>query len=319
LLEPQRTNLGLQSEDLSSASWLKGTGVTITTDNTISPSGVQNADRVSGATGTGTWASANTVGASTGSLLSNTLYTATIYLRSSTTSSQVTFRFRDQTTGFENQIVCNLTSSWQRFEISRTTGASTTALAVILTTATADFFAWGRQLEAGAYATSYIPTTSASVTRNADVISRGNIFTNGLITASGGTWFVDLRGNVSSTRDLSAGGIYLSTAANTISGDGFIVRYGAGTNRIVIQKIIAGVALPLYTTLTDTSKISIKWNGTTADVFVNGVNVVTATSFTATAMENLRCEGQNRAIQFNSMALFPTPLTDTQCIALTSI
>jgi len=59
LLEPQRTNLGLQSEDLSSASWFKGAGVTITADNTISPSGVQNADRVVGATGTGTWGSAN--------------------------------------------------------------------------------------------------------------------------------------------------------------------------------------------------------------------------------------------------------------------
>jgi len=138
LLEPQRTNFGIQSEDLSSAAWFKGTGVTITADSAISPSGVQNADRVVGATGTGTWASANTLGSSASSLLSNTLYTATIYLRSSTTSSQVTLRFRDQTTGLENQIVCNLTSSWQRFEISRTTGASTTALAVVLTNSTAE-------------------------------------------------------------------------------------------------------------------------------------------------------------------------------------
>jgi hypothetical protein len=57
------------------------------------------------------------------------------------------------------------------------------------------------QMELGAYATSYIPTTSASVTRNADVISRGNIFTNGLITANGGTWFVELRNNIPRIRD----------------------------------------------------------------------------------------------------------------------
>jgi hypothetical protein len=32
-------------------------------------------------------------------------------------------------------------------------------------------YIWGAQLEVGSYATSYIPTTSASVTRNEDVIS----------------------------------------------------------------------------------------------------------------------------------------------------
>ena len=74
----------------------------------------------------------------------------------------------------------------------------------------------------------------------------------------------------------------------------------------------------LYTTTTDTSKIAIKWNGTTADVFENGVKVVSATSFTPTVMEFFFGSGTRRFLNINSMALFPTPLTDTQCIALTT-
>jgi hypothetical protein len=318
LLEPQRTNFGIQSEDLSSAAWFKGTGVTITADSAISPSGIQNADRVIGAIGTGTWGSANTLGSATSSLSSNTLYTATIYLRSSSSSSQVTLRLRDQTTGNETTLLCNLTTSWQRFEISRTTGASTTALAVVLTNATADFFAWGRQMEQGAYATSYIPTTTASVTRNADSITRNNIFTNGLITAAGGTWFVEIRNNVARVRDLGVFSLFIGDLLASPN-NGLILRNTISTStRLSISKRISATETTLYTTLNDTVKIAMKWNGATADVFVNGVKQVSATAFTTTNMEFLNCFATDVPKYINQMALFPTPLTDTQCIALTT-
>jgi hypothetical protein len=174
------------------------------------------------------------------------------------------------------------------------------------------------QLEAGAYATSYIPTSSASVTRNADVISRGNIFTNGLITASGGTWFVDLRNNIPRTRESSASGVpYLGDSNSAGVGNNFRI-LGFTASRYLIQKFVAGVATTIYTTTSNTSKIAIKWNGTTADVFENGVKVVTATSFTATALDFLAFRTDQVLFNINSTALFPTPLTDTQCIALTT-
>jgi hypothetical protein len=157
------------------------------------------------------------------------------------------------------------------------------------------------------------------VTRNADVISRGNIFTNGLITASGGTWFVDLRNNVPIAREITTGGIYLNTGTISTIGSGFVLRNaGSAAARMTINKVESGTLTNLYTTITDNPKIAIKWNGTTADVFVNGIKQVSATAFTATAMQNLITDGINRAAQYNSMALFPTPLTDTQCIALTT-
>ncbi len=55
---------------------------------------------------------------------------------------------------------------------------------------TSGIFIWGAQVEVGNYSTSYIPTTSASVTRNADVISKTGI--SSLIGQTEGTMFCDI-------------------------------------------------------------------------------------------------------------------------------
>jgi hypothetical protein len=57
------------------------------------------------------------------------------------------------------------------------------------------FFLWGAQLEAGAYATSYIPTVASTVTRNADVISKTGI--SDLIGQTEGTLFANINFNKS--------------------------------------------------------------------------------------------------------------------------
>jgi hypothetical protein len=316
LLEPQRTNLALHSEDLTQAVWTKGSGVTITADNAISPSGIQNADRVTGATGPALWASPNTLSQQIGVFASSTLCTITIYLRSSTTSSQVTLVLRDQSTGFVSSVVCNLTSSWQRFEISRTTGAATTALGVVLGAATADFFAWGLQGEVGAYATTYIPTTTASVTRNADVMTRSNVFTNGLITASGGTWFVDFRNNVPIQSQAAGDFFMLSEFGNFTGACLRFLNDAALVSRLFLFKRTGGVTTQLFASSTTNLKVAIKWNGATADVFANGVKVVSATAFTETALNFINNGGQATKV-FNSMMLFPTPLSDTDLQLLT--
>jgi hypothetical protein len=331
----------LRSEEFDNASWTKS-NTTIVANNAISPSGVQNADLIyPTTTGSTRFAFQSVSGVSTNYTFSvyakaqnkNVVW---LYVNSSGIFGSVFFDLANGTL----QVVAGSTSTpvgkieyldngWYKCSITSTSTFTVSNAGIGVADALGNFtvsnngtdgiYIWGAQLEAGAYATSYIPTTSASVTRNADVISRGNIFTNGLITASGGTWFVDLRNNIPLIRDISVGGIYLSTATTTTTGNGFIIRIpGAIPARVAIQKIIAGTAATIYNTTTNTSKIAIKWNGTTADVFENGVKVVTATAFTPTAMQNLIGEGQNRAIQFNSMALFPTPLTDTQCIALTT-
>jgi hypothetical protein len=340
LLEPQRTNLALRSEEFNDATWTKANS-SVTANSTTSPSGVINADTLA-ADGTNNQHFVNQLN----SFTLGVSYTLSVYLKKGTNNFAQLYAFSTiggmfanfdlnngvvgtlgTTTGSNpTSSITNVGNGWYRcaitfvptitlisgFAIMPVTSAS--AARAETNTLSTSVFIWGAQLEAGAYATSYIPTTSASVTRNADVISRGNIFTNGLITASGGTWFVDIRNNRVLTRDGAANGLYLTDATSV--GFGFRIKT-FGTARLLIAKVIASAETTLYNTLTDNLKIAIKWNGTTADIFVNGVKVVSATAFTDTAMQLI---ANNLSVPFNinSMALFPTPLTDTQCIALTT-
>jgi len=176
------------------------------------------------------------------------------------------------------------------------------------------------QLETGSYATSYIPTTTSTVTRVADTMSRNNIYTNGLITSAGGTWFLELNNNVLLVRDGFSYGIFINSSS-IANGNGFNIRHST-TNlleRLRINKTTLGIDTALYTTLTNNIKVAIKWNETTADVFVNGIKVVSATAFTTTNMEFLNGTAQEVPKYIKSMILFPTPLTDAEMASLTTL
>jgi hypothetical protein len=175
------------------------------------------------------------------------------------------------------------------------------------------------QMELGAFPTSYIPTSSATVTRNADTFALSNVFTNNMISSAGGTWFVDLRDNIPRTRDTNASGVpYLGDSNSAASGNNFRI-LGFTSSRYLIQKYISGAVTTIHTTTADTSKIAIKWNGTTADVFENGVKVVSATSFTATALDFLAFRTDQVLFNINSMALYNTPISDAECIQITTL
>lgn len=173
------------------------------------------------------------------------------------------------------------------------------------------------QLEAGSYATTLIDTTNAAATRLVDTFTRNNIYTNGLISASGGTWYVELRNNVAYVRDASSLSIVIGDSSGTPS-NGLYFAVISTSSRLQVRKRISSVETILYTTTSDTIKIAIKWNGTSADVFQNGVKVVSATAFTTTLMEFLSANGNDVPKFIQAMALYPTALSDGQCQTLTT-
>jgi hypothetical protein len=341
LLEPQRTNIALRSEEFDNIAWSK-INSTITANVTTSPSGLTNADKLFPTTSSGSHFVFQAI--TNNQTATNT---ASCYFKASE-YTRCGIRFNDNNTSHGNifdlitgQVVAsvgtkttatirNVGNGWYRCEVVITSPTLLLNFQCCVVDnngvifdfngdSTKGVFLWGAQLEAGAYATSYIPTTSASVTRNADQISRGNIFANGLITASGGTWFLDLKNSIARTRDAFAQSIFIGNSSSGVGANGFAFTYAASISRIQIRKYVAAVETVIYTTTVDNPKIAIKWNGTTADIFQNGVKVVSATAFTGTNMEWLVAQAQDVPKYINSMALFPTALTDTQCIALTTL
>jgi hypothetical protein len=343
LLEPQRTNLALRSEEFDNASWTKSAS-SITANSTTSPDGNTNADTFTGDGLLGFHQVSQSM-----SYTSGLSYTYSLYAKKGTnnfiqftnsfsafgSNSYANFDLNNGVLGTVGSTatatITNVGNGWYRCTMTSTATATLSgSLAnTLITSATSpraesntlstSVFLWGAQMEQGAYPTTYIPTTTASATRIADSFSRNNIFTNGLITSSGGTWFVELRGNLSLTRDTFTTGIYISDTTNITSNNINIRNGGGGAVRLAINKVISGVSTPLYLTTTDTVKLAIKWNGTTADIFANGTKVISATSFTPTNMEFLRGELTQVPAFIQQMALYPSPLSDTDCTIITTL
>ena len=326
LLEPQRTNLALYSEEFNNAAWTKnlagiGSVPIVTANAGISPSGTTTADRIQFALNGGTTAS-DVSDIRQLIVVTSASYTLSFWVKSFDETSSYQMLVRD-VNGFVNRIL--VTGVWERYTITRTYSSGNATIGFGIRGGqtptnpnTADILVWGAQFEVGAYPTTYIPTTTASATRVADSFSRNNIYTNGLITSSGGTWFVELLNNLSLTRDASDVGLFIGNSSNGTSGDVLAIRNN-GTGRLAITKRVSGTQTGLYDTTTDTTKVAIKWNGSTADVFVNGTKVVSATAFTTTNMEFLFGDGVGVPTFVQAMALYPSPLSDTDCTTLTTL
>jgi hypothetical protein len=195
-------------------------------------------------------------------------------------------------------------------------------------------YTWGAQMEAGSVATSYIPTTAAAVTRNAEVVTLSGAV-SGCIGQTEGTIYCEfayfgepiIRSGPVYLRQANARGLSISAAPG--EGIAFISRNDGGSTTITL---VSG-ALQIGTYY----KIAIGYNagGTAAGgsqasgvvAYVNGVQTAIGTFRVpdAAGLTEFRMYGANAgtdAEAFNgrirAAALYTTRLTNPELAALTT-
>jgi hypothetical protein len=336
LVEPQRTNLITYSEDLTNVSWDKYGGQIITANNAISPDGNLTADKMT-STG-GVYKNATFSG--------NTDYSISVFIKKDTATS-FGIEFVDQMSPFrgggidytfsnnniavyqsENGSVSgsyvNYPNNYVRLTLKFKTSNIVTFNYQQFNFSGGTGWAWGFSLEAGSYATSYIPTVASAVTRNADVISKTGI--SSLIGQTEGTLFIDvnlnkLNGSATNQylmqihQDASNRILIFRTAVNNLN-----FYFLKGTNVFFSDTTISA---------NGRHKIAVAYKSGTSAFYIDGVLIDTySTSFSAfTSISGLDLGVNNSSgaaadigdYPYNSSILWKTRLTNAELAELTTL
>jgi len=336
LLEPSRTNLVTLSEYPEGyAAAFRGS---FNTNAAISPQGVQNASLFTEDT-----TSNNTHFYAVTSLnwVAGTTYTISVYAKSNGRSivlapgnpNVINFTtYFNLTTGevgnsnASNASIENVGNGWYRCSVTQT--ALTTSGTNILIPAwdeeewnyiytgngVSGFYSYGHQLETGSYPTSYIPTYGSSVTRSAPFLSKHD-----LTDSSSQTLFIEC----GKTGYAGGGGEIIFEKTNPVAA---IFRIylevdNSGTDNSKVRFRIESPATNNDYNLgnkDEYKKIALSIDGDTAKFFGNGV-LLGQFSVTSTVLEQLNVRMQSSKYSTKQLILFPTALTDDECIALTTI
>jgi hypothetical protein len=230
LVEEQRTNLLLYSEQFNNAYWQKNNS-TITSNAAVAPDGQSTADTL--VENTANSDHALVTGDFSGA--ANTTYTYSVYVKAAGRSFvQLVY---GTSTAWGNQYAnFNLTlgtvtvqigvgsakidtcqNGWYRISITGTRNSNSAATYAYIFMGiasnsfsyagdgTSGIYIWGAQLEQGAFPTSYTPTTTAAVTRAADVASITGANFSSWYNNSEGTLFANARSSGSSSNNFLAG------------------------------------------------------------------------------------------------------------------
>ena len=318
LLEPQRSNKFLFSEYYGSgalAIYQTGTNTHSVTNNyAVSPEGVQNAIRfVADITSVD-----DRVVLRDGVSCGGGNHTLTFYAKSNT-SDTYTMKMHFDGSG-KKQI--QVTPEWQRFEYGESANSTCNA-GIECSSASGyspsvDISVYGFQLEENLYPTSYIPTYGSAVTRSDDYMQ---VTPTDLLGSDTGTWFMELDDMTFDIAGTQVPTIYLGDSTSNclaIEPKSF-----ANNKGIFLVKEESNVSTTLYDfTISGKTKFCFVWSGTTLKVFRDGIIRYSSSSFTQPANWDTFVfnHGTREAFsEINSVLLFPTALTDSECIALTTL
>jgi hypothetical protein len=353
LVEEARTNLVRYSQDITNAAWDKG-NLTATKETISGPAGTIGYDKII----LGTFSNSSGqirigITANSGTVYSNSVYVKQgtcryVNLIQQYNNSSGTGAYFDLQTGTfltgggltaSSTRIQALAGGWYRIQITVTDVGPGGSAGFILSPMTIPnpvingsggreyngngefIYAYGAQIEAGDFPTSYIPTTATAVTRAADTVGiTGDNFAN---------WYNQIEGTTfcSFKAAGSTSGFYenvFSYATGTTSGQQAL--YRNASNDIGYGAL--GIGVPLVT-LSSWSGINYKAVGayranSNIGLGINGILSVSSSSTTPATSNRLGIgEGYNQ-ININKyngtiarLTYWPTRLPDAQLIALT--
>jgi len=206
LIEETRQNRLLHSQNFAQAIWAVAGAATKTASASVCPDGTTSAYTISVGTGSNFfWYNSLNITAAA-------RYEPSVYIKRVTTTG--TLRINSANGTANGQWAINLALLGSGFErITRShpavtvvteftgTGNNFSGIVFVSASGTLQFEVWGAQIELGTFSTSYIPTTTAAVTRNADVATVTGSNFSGWWQAGRGSALVRARpGTVSGTR-----------------------------------------------------------------------------------------------------------------------
>ena len=319
LLEPSRTNIFNFSEYFS-ASNNQIYNVSISANASVSPEGVENAySLISNASVNEHflgmyWYSAVSGGTETFSVYAKANGYNWLFLRTNTGSWSTAYANFNLATGetgllgsgFDSSSIVDMGNGWYRCSVTYSNRATSARLqitsrpsegssSVFTGDGISGAYIYGAQLEQASYPTSYIPTYGSAESRGAD----NAVNTNTIDADNDFTLLIESKSISSASSPKFLNGIgYLNVNS---SGN---LRYRYNSNNYSV----AG-------DYTQTFKWLLRKDSTSMKIYLNGVLRSTITSGIISGSRDINFEG---GMTTNFMT-FPKALTDTECIALTTI